>query len=316
MLDARLGDRTSGAAERSEIKLPPAPLKSLLMTEPPSHRLNIWTLADKTPAVQKKPAPGQVVPTRREAQERVPLHERLRRREPLFFDEFSGPKRASSVLDEAATHNIAYDHRLPIDIELPGRATMPNGRSTTCKTTRISSESVDLVYDLQTASYPLRSPEQIPAGSTVHLDLDQIGNFHGQLTSQNSEGFQLAIDVNCKGMLITKLAHVAAAIRNASFEEAPSAAKRSVTRIEPDVKSCTYTDHTGQVRKGKIINVSPYDALIKAPIIPPIATLIVFAGKAARVAEVTRTFEIGFAVQFSASIPEAEFSAAITFFDD
>ncbi len=285
------------------------------MDKQPSHRLHIWALADDKPTEPKKPVLVPATRARQEKQERPAVYERLGRSELLYSD-LGGHARPAVALGDAAMLTSLYDHRLPIDVEFSGRCTMPNGRSTTCKTRKISSESVDLVYDLQTAGYPIRHVEEIPSSSTVHLDLDQIGNFHGVVTSQNSEGFQLAVDVDCKGMLITKLAQVAAAIRNTTFEETPLAVRRSVTRIEPTVKNCNYTDHMGVVRKGKIINVSPFDALIKAAIIPPIATYIVFGGQQARVAEVTRTFEIGFAVQFCAPIPEEEFSAAIKFLDE
>ncbi len=286
------------------------------MDKQPSHRLQIWTLAKEKPAEQKKPATAPATPARQDKQERPARYERLGRSD-LLYNDLSGPAvRPVASLEDAAMLTSLYDHRLPIDVELPGRCTMPNGRSTTCKTRKISSDSVDLVYDLQTAGYPIRYPEEIPPGSTVHLDLDQIGNFHGVVTSQSADGFQLAVDVDCKGMLITKLAQMANAIRNTTFEEAPLEARRNVARIEPNVKTCSYTDHMGQVRKGKIINVSPFDALIKAATVPPVATHIVFGGKPARVAEVTRTFEIGFAVQFSAPIPEEEFSPAITFLDE
>lgn len=266
------------------------------------HRLQIWSLAqDKTAKAAARPE--------------KPRYERLARSD--LYNDLGVRPAPAAPLDDAAMLTSLYDHRLPIDVELPGRCTMPNGRSTTCKTRKISSESVDLVYDLQTAGYPIRSPEEIPPGSTVHLDLDQIGNFHGTVTSQSAEGFQLAVDVDCKGMLITKLAQVAAAIRNTNFDDAtPAIAKRNVARIEPAMKACSFTDHQGQVRKGKIINVSPFDALIKAGSIPPIATHIVFGGPQSRVAEVTRTFEIGFAVQFCAPIPEEEFSTSIKFLDE
>jgi hypothetical protein len=279
------------------------------MDKNPSHRLQIWALAEERAGLSKKPGTGPA------GRDKTARYERLGRNE-LLYAELGAHIHPAASLNDAAMLTSLYDHRLPIDVELPGRCTMPNGRSTTCKTKTISSESVDLVYDLQTAGYPIKYPEEIPAGSTVHLDLEQIGNFHGKVTSQNSEGFQLAVDVDCKGMLITKLAQVAAAIRNTDFSEAPLAARQNVNRIEPNIKMCNYTDHMGQVRKGKIINVSPFDALIKAAIIPPTATHIVFGGKQARVAEVTRTFEIGFAVQFCAPIPEEEFSVSIKFLDE
>jgi hypothetical protein len=281
------------------------------MDKHPSHRLQIWDLANHKLADPKKP----VAPARPEKPDRPTRFERLARPD-LLHNDLSASGRPSASIEDAATLTSLYDHRLPIDVELPGRATMPNGRSTTCKTKKISSESVDLVYDLQTTGYPLKAPEEIPAGSTVHLDLEQIGNFHGVVTSQNAEGFQLAVDVDCKGMLISKLAQVAAAIRNTTFEEAPLEAKRNVTRIEPTIKNCSYTDNMGMMRKGKIINISPYDALVKATVIPQISTFIIFGGPHARLAEVTRTFEIGFAVQFCAPIPDEDFSVAIKLLDE
>ena len=279
------------------------------MDKPPPHRLNIWALAGGEPAERQKPSapPPPALP--------VVARHRPSRNELLYAD-LGAPPRSSAKIDEPSMLTSLYDHRLPIEIELPGRATMPNGRSTTCKTKRISSESVELVYDLQTAGFPIRLPEEIPSGSTVHLDVQRIGNFHGVVTSQSSEGFQLAVDVECKGMLITKLAQVAAAIRNTTFDETPLNARRNITRVEPTFKACSFTDDTGHVRKGKIINISPFDALIKAPFIPPISTHIVFGGRQSRVAEVIRTFEIGFAVQFCEPIPENEFSAAMKFIDE
>lgn len=283
------------------------------MDKQPSHRFQIWSLANAKVADAKPATPPRPTPPGQDKSAAV--YEKLGRSSLLYSDLGGGRPRNHSIEDAEMLTSL-YDHRLPIDVELPGRCTMPNGRSTTCKTRKISSESVDLVYDLQTAGYPIRYPEEIPAGSTIHLDLEQIGNFHGVVTSQSSEGFQLVVDVECKGMLITKLAQVAAAIRNTNFQEAPLEVKRNVVRIEPNVKSCSYTDHMGMMRKGKIINVSPLDALIKAAIIPPIGTHIVFGGPHARVAEVMRTFEIGFAVQFCAPIPEEEFSPNIKFLDE
>lgn len=286
------------------------------MDRRPPHRFNIWALVEPSPIERKAPAtspPTSIVRSdlvpRRDPQALV---DRFARHELLGAD-LNRPARPIAGLDEAGRVTPLYDHRLPIDIELPGRCLMPNGRSTTCKTRKISSESVELVYDLQAAGYPIKPPEEIPAGSTIHLDLDQIGNFHGLLTAQNSDGFQLAVDVNCKGMLISKLTHMAAAIRASSPDTPVLVARPSVTRIEPNVKDCSFTDSTGTLRKGKIINISQVDALIKAPIIPAVGTHIVFCGPHAYVAEVTRGFEIGFAVKFCAEIPAQEFSPAIKF---
>jgi ribosomal protein S8E len=296
------------------------------------HRFNIWALANERRAKTNKEEPWAGQNQRHRQQEGSERQENSARqdsqmgtgpqarqqrfsRQDLLYADLGSPSLSVSVLDNSTMLTTLYDHRLPIDIELPGRCTMPNGRTSTCKTKTISSEAVELVYDLKIAGYPFKAPEEIPAGSTIHLDLEQIGNFHGMLTSQNLEGFKLAVDVNCKGMLIAKLSRMAAAIRNNRQDHEALVAKTSIMRIEPSTKNCSFTDHTGTLRKGKIINVSQVDALIKAPVIPPIATHIVFAGPRAYVAEVTRTFEIGFAVKFCTPIPPDEFSDAIKFVD-
>jgi hypothetical protein len=290
------------------------------MEKQPS-RLQIWDLSgqktpaakENTPSVEGKQPFGGASELRGDRLQSLGRFAGGHRGE-LFFADFAPFSKKGTEYDEAMFTSL-YDHRLPIDVELPGRCTMPNGRSTTCKTRRISSESVDLVYDLKTASYPIRHPEDMPAGSTVHLDVDQIGNFHGVVTAQSADGFQLAVDVDCKGMLIPKLARVAAAIRANSLEEPVSTAKPTVMRIEPTIQACSYIDGFGVPRRGKIINISRIDALIKAPVVPPIASHIIFGGDESYMAEVTRTFEIGFAVRFCTPIPEAAFSSSIKLLD-
>ena len=280
------------------------------MDRQPPHRFNIWSLTEPGQIEQKTRArsgsshPGPQGPMDRFA------------RQDLLYADLSSPSRPLAGYDDAATFSRLFDHRLPINIELPGRCMMPNGRSTTCKTRKISSESVELVYDLQSAGYPIKPPEEIPAGSTIHLDLEQIGNLHGLLTAQNFEGFHLAIDVDCKGKLIPKLAHIAAAIRGSNLDTSTLAVQTRITRIEPNVKACSFTDNAGTLRKGKIINISQIDALIKAPFIPPVGTHIIFGGPQPYEAEVTRSFEIGFAVKFSPAIPAEEFSPAIKLLDE
>lgn len=223
-------------------------------------------------------------------------------------------KPESPKLDDAATS--LYRYGLPIEIELPGLCTLPNGRSSACKTRKISSDLADFLYAGEIASYRVTLPVEVTAGSTLHVDLDQIGKFHGALTTQNSDGFQIAVDGNCKDMLGAKLAGLAAAMRSGSLDDPMVTAKLKVTRLEPDTKSCCYVDHIGALRKGTVINVSQVDALIKAPLIPPVGARIVFAGPGRYVAEVARKFEIGFAVNFCAPIPPEEFSAAIKLLDD
>jgi hypothetical protein len=161
----------------------------------------------------------------------------------------------------------------------------------------------------------MRHPEELRQGATVYLDLDQIGNFHGAVTAQNAGGFQLAVDVDCKGMLIPKLARLAAIIASRGVEGPAAIAKPVIERIEPTIRTCSYRDHSGVLRKGKIINISRLDALIKAPVIPLMASRIIFGGMEPYTADVTRTFEIGFAVQFCPPIPENQFSASIKLLD-
>lgn len=282
--------------------------------QPP--RLHIWDLhrdaAAKEPAT---PAGQKLRPGALRGEVRQPLSWADRpARNNLLRPNFSTSTLNFPAFEDAML-TASHDHRLPIDIELAGRCTLPNGRSTTCKTTRISSESVHLVYDLKTASYPLRGRDELPVGSTVYLDLDQLGNFHGSVTAQNMDGFQLAVGVDCKGMLIPKLARIAAAIAK-NVDESTAIEKSVIVRIEPIVRACSYRDESGVVQKGKIINISHIDALIKAPVIPPIASHIVFGGIEPYAAEVTRTFEIGFAVQFRPPIPETRFSASIKLLDE
>lgn len=209
-----------------------------------------------------------------------------------------------------------YHFGLPLEIELPGLATLSNGRSTACKTKKISSESVNFIYDLSVAGYRFRLPDDMPAGSPMHLDLERIGEFDGNLTLHNAEGFQIAVGSDYKTILSNRLAVLAATIRTVSFDDGSGVGKASVVRIEPDNKGCRFTDQTGVVRKGTVINVSQIDALIKAAVVPPIGSHIVFGGPQPYVAEVTRVFEIGFAVKFLPPIPDSDFSTAIRFLND
>jgi hypothetical protein len=267
-----------------------------------TRRYQIWALAKPGPADLDNLEP---VPGRRDNFEWKKRQEGLGR---------PGKPGVPTNIDDAAPS--LYHYGLPIEIELSGLCTMSNGRSTACKTTKISSESVDFIYDVGIGGYRFKLPGEMPAGSPMHLDLDRLGEFHGALTSQNSEGFKIAVDGECKDMLSNRLALLAAAVRATSLEDDTVAAKPSVTRLEPDTKNCRFTDHTGTLRKGAVINVSQIDALIKTPVVPPVGAHIVFSGPHRYEAEVTRAFEIGFAVKFSEPIPDEEFSAAIKLLDD
>lgn len=278
--------------------------KTVRMTNQ-SHRYLIWTYA---------PPPGQnvfdvpAVPTRRD-----PLLVEKRR----YSEIFSPPTAASG--EPAASSNggssSLYHYGLPVEIGLPGLCTLPNGRSSAFLTEKISSDFISFIYDESTPGYRFKLPDELPLGTRMHLDLDRIGEFHGSLASQNLRGFKIAVAGECKTMLGGRLALLAAAMRTADLEE-PSVSRTTITRVEPQIKNCRFTDHSGASRKGWIINVSPVDALIKAAVVPPVGSPVVFAGHGRYEAEVTRAFEIGFAVNFREEIPESEFSPAIKFLDE
>lgn len=249
------------------------------MSKQPIRRYQIWTLANERPA------------------------------------EFRTPARSLLKVDDNSATSL-YHYGLPIEIELPGLCILPNGRSTACKTKKISSETVNFIYDLGLGGYRLKLPDDMPAGSLMHLDLERIGEFHGALTSQTAEGFQIAVDGDCKVMLSNRLALLATTLRDVGIDDGSGVTKPSVTRLEPETKGCRFTDQLGVVRKGTVINVSQVDALIKAAIVPPVGTHLVFGGPGRYEAEVTRVFEIGFAVKFRPPIPNQEFSAAIKFVDE
>ena len=250
------------------------------MNKQPTHRYKIWQLAGNGPTEHEKQQPA----TGRQVENLVALM-------------------------------ALYDYRPLIETELQGTCTFPNGGATNCKTTTISSDAVNLVYDGQAASSRSKRADEIRTGSAVHLNLDQIGPLRGVVASKKSEGFQVAVDDACKPMLRTKLAHMAAE-HAISLEDPSQVAKSSITRIEPNIKSCSFLDHTGTLRKGVIVNLSQADALIKARIIPPVKSRIVFRGSRRHLAEVMRTFEMGFVARFSDLIPVGEFSAAIKLSDE
>ena len=276
------------------------------MSKLPPRRYQIWTYAPKSPASWEGLEFG-----RRDLPERSKARDSAQRAD--LYGDIGKPRRALTQGDDSAVS--LYHYGLPIEIELPGLCILPNGRTGACKTKKISSERVDLIYDGGIGTYRFKLPGEMPLGSPISMDLDRIGEFRGALTTQSPDGFQLAVDAECKDMMSNRLALLAAAIRNAGLDDSMAAKPSGVTRLEPETKNCRFTDHVGIVRKGTIINVSQVDALIKAPIVPPVTAHIVFAGPYHYVAEVTRVFEIGFAVNFCPPIPADQFSAAIRLTD-
>jgi hypothetical protein len=225
-----------------------------------------------------------------------------------------GSGSARQVADLVALMAL-YDYRPLIQTELRGSFTSPNGGSANCKTTTISSEEVHLVYDEPTGNPAAKRSDELRTGSAVHLDLDQIGAFHGVVAAKKSEGIRVTVDDKCKPMVRDKLTYMAAE-HAVSIENASAAGEPSITRIEPSIKSCSFLDHTGTLRQGTIVNLSQVDALIRSRIVPPLKSRIVLRGPRRHLAEVTRTFEMGFVVRFCAVIRPEEFSSAIKFSDE
>jgi hypothetical protein len=276
------------------------------MTNQPLHRYQIWTLAPAGNGIFDSPA---AVPTRRD-----PLVREKRRYAELLVDPAAGVSAGPAKSDGGA--GSLYHYGLPIEIALPGLCTLANGRSSAFLTEKISSDLINFIYDEATPGYRFKLPDDLPVGTPMRLDLDRIGEFHGALAAQNLRGFKVAVAGECRSILSNRLAVLAAAIRNADPEDPCMEAKTTVTRLEPETKNCRFTDPSGVLRKGLIINVSRIDALIKAPVVPPVGAQVAFAGPGHREARVSRAFEIGFAVNFCEPIPEGEFSASIKFLDE
>ncbi len=280
------------------------------MTKQPSHRFNIWTLADNGSVVRDEPN------SRQRSDNRPADHDTSKhvRNSDAAYDDRGKPTSVRSKPSDLDILELLYDYGPSIAVELRAKCATSNGRSIACKTKRLSKDAVHFAYDAEFVGNPAKRCDDLHLGTPMHLDLDQIGAFEGVLATQNLEGFEVAVDHDCKSMLSTKLAALAGA-RGISFDETTLPVKERITRIEPDNKSCSFTDQTGTLRKGRLVNVSQVDALITTSALLPVATYIVFNGPRRYLAEVTRTFEIGFAVRFCPPIPREEFSPAIKLSD-
>lgn len=220
---------------------------------------------------------------------------------------------ATRQVEDLVALMALYDYRPFIEAELRGSCSLPNGSLENCKTKSVSADSVSLVYDPKTNSARRRSDE-IKTGSKIQLNLEQIGTFHGVVASKKPEELQVAVDESFKPMLKSKLSYMAAE-HAIGLHEGDQGASRNV-KIEPAVKNCSFIDHTGTLRQGVVVNLSQTDALIKARIVPPVRSRIIFRGTQRRAADVTNNFELGFAVKFCNQIATEDFSAAIKLSDD
>jgi len=261
------------------------------MNDPAQNRYKLWSLVsgDQAP-VDAAELPRRSVIKRPKADAAAPVAQAMTRR------------------DELETALLLYSQGLPIAIALEGLCTLPDGQKSQCQTEKISSQSVDLVY-----TEPNRSTATPPAGSAVHLDIEEIGTFKGTLTSGNKRGMQVAVDVDDRGMVSSKLAYVIGK-RGIGIEN-PQASEASAMSIQPDHKSCAFIDHTGTLRIGEIVRLSHTEVLIRASICPPSKTYVHFRGPQRLIAEVTSSFEMGFMAKFIPPIPAQKLSAALKLAD-
>ena len=256
-----------------------------------AHRYKVWLLAkDKAMQGREQPAPNANVPR--------------------------SSKPAVNKLSDLETLLLIYNYGRPMDLAVGSKLTLPDGQSATCETRKVSSDSIDFVYnasaskDLPDAPRPAMS-----VGSSVSLDVDEVGALKGVLTSQTENGFQVAVNKDNRAMVGTRLAHIA--VNRGIGIDSTSAVRTNVQQIEPTDKNCSFTDHTGSLRSGMIVNLSQFDALIRvsSTIIPPMGSRIVLRGPVWHGADVINAFEIGFMVKFCLPIPTDQFSRAIRFTD-
>jgi hypothetical protein len=224
--------------------------------------------------------------------------------------EFAGRSTPNAKTDDLRAL-VAHDPGLAIELELEAIFASPGGQSVKCKTKSISPEVVDVVYD---ANDKVRSDETL-AGASIQMDINALGSIRGLITSETREGFSTRVDDDFKPMLKRKLHHFLKDTGLPADEDRILGTSR-IARIEPNVKSCTFADEQGILRKGMVVNVSRVDALIRATHVPRLASKVIFSGSPKRAAEIARTFEIGFVAKFCVPIPDGEFSEAIQFLSE
>jgi hypothetical protein len=217
---------------------------------------------------------------------------------------------ATRQVEDLVALMALYDYRPWLDVELRGTCSV-NGNAAKCKTTSISPEAVNLVYEAPSGAPSGKG--EMKTGSSVQLDLEQIGHFRGVVASKKAEAVQVA--VADKQILRSKLSRMAAE-HAVNLYEGKRPASPKLTKIEPAIKACSFIDHTGTMRRGVIVNMSQVDALIKARIVPPVRSRIMFSGARKQPADVVKSFEMGFAARFCTVIPAEEFSTEMKLTDD
>jgi hypothetical protein len=222
------------------------------------------------------------------------------------------------VDDEAYEAAARALSEAPQPIELDGICQMPNGFDRSCRTKTIGPQSVDVVYqDALDKTDKRRQLDEGLLSATVHIDLEEVGKFHGVLTAQTIDGFHVAVDPKFSGLLLAKLArYIARGLPQQQENRGGVGVPQPSERIVPKTAFCTYRDQHGVFYKGSLINVSRVDAMIKARTLPELNSLITFCGRRPRRAHVIRRLETGFAALFVDPLAEQEFSADILLTDE
>jgi hypothetical protein len=258
------------------------------MDDPSTLRYKLWSLVSgqQTPAESSNPPRQDPIQYQTKATPAAP------------------PKPKIAQRDDLETASLLYSQGVPLSIALEGICTLPGGLATKCRTEKISSRLVDLIYAASS-----RSAAVSAAGSAVHLNLDEVGPFKGSLKEQTKKGMQVSVDADAQGLVSAKLAAIVA--KHGIEIEAPRAAEGGAPSFQTPQKKCAFIDPTGTMRKGVIIHLSQTDALVRSSICPPAKSLIHFRGRQWLTAEVVSTFETGFVATFTRPISPQELATAI-----
>jgi hypothetical protein len=192
-----------------------------------------------------------------------------------------------------------YDYRPSINAQLPATCESATGAPLNCKTTKIATDTVQLVYATkagQSTETLRKMAEGLPEGSGVRLHVEDLGSLAGVIAAKKPEGFRVQIDREYQTTIRNSIAHLAA--KHAIAVDRGAGASSKISTVEPPIKRCQFLDHTGTLREGTLVNISDYDALIRARIIPPEHSRIILRGTIQRAADVVRVFEIAFALKF------------------
>jgi len=212
------------------------------------------------------------------------------------------PRLVEQKLDEHQATTLLYNYGLPVDLTMNAAAKV-GGSAIPCKTSRISTERIDLSFTDNE-----KPPKNSLTGSSGALRIEEIGEVSGRIAAESATGFQFAVDENNRSSLAEKLATIAMG-RGLN----PKVSIASGTRLELKNKNCEFTGPDGRARKGRILNLSQADALIQTASPPKVPAIIVFRGNKKYAAEITNSFVLGFVARFSWPISDEDFSENMRF---